>query len=210
MDAGGRSPPNEQPVASAQSSARLSRPPPLLHRHHVQPALDGDRRRRRTERARHLGRLRRSGCSCRWCSPSSNCRRAIRTKAACTSGASAPSARSPRSSPAGPYWATNLPYFPVAAVLCRRRTRLFIGGPSWQAWSSNSTYFIAASVAGLTLAVSLNILGLNIGKWLTNAGALAAWIPAGAADRSSALCSLVAVSDPPRRSTPHSLCRAPA
>jgi amino acid transporter len=56
---------------------------------------------------------------------------------------------------------------------------LFVGGASWQAWSSNSTYFITVSMLGLGVAVILNVLGLNIGKWLNNAGAVCAWIPAG-------------------------------
>jgi amino acid transporter len=75
------------------------------------------------------------------------------------------------------YWGTNLPYFPSLLYFAAGNA-LFVGGPSWQSWSSNSTYFITASMAGLALAVMLNILGLNIGKWLSNAGAIAAWIPA--------------------------------
>jgi amino acid transporter len=76
------------------------------------------------------------------------------------------------------YWGTNLPYFPSLLYFAAGNA-LFIGGPSWQAWSTNSTYFITASMAGLALAVTLNVLGLNIGKWLSNAGGVAAWIPAG-------------------------------
>jgi amino acid transporter len=33
------------------------------------------------------------------------------------------------------------------------------------------------AVAGLTIAVALNVVGLNIGKWLSNAGAISGWIP---------------------------------
>jgi amino acid transporter len=75
------------------------------------------------------------------------------------------------------YWGTNLPYFPSLLYFAAGNA-LFIGGTSWQAWSTNSAYFITMSMAGLTLAVTLNILGLDIGKWLSNAGAIAAWIPA--------------------------------
>ena len=35
------------------------------------------------------------------------------------------------------------------------------------------------SMAGLALAVTLNVVGLNVGKWLHNVGAIAVWIPAG-------------------------------
>jgi amino acid transporter len=76
------------------------------------------------------------------------------------------------------YWGTNLPYFP-SLLYYAAGNALFIGGPSWQVWSTSSAYFITVSMAGLALAVTLNVLGLNVGKWLNNAGAIAAWIPAG-------------------------------
>src|SRR6185295_7840766 len=55
---------------------------------------------------------------------------------------------------------------------------LFIGGPAWQSLSANSTYFIAVAAAGLTIAVTMNVVGLNVGKWLNNVGAIAGWTPA--------------------------------
>jgi glutamate:GABA antiporter len=74
------------------------------------------------------------------------------------------------------YWSCNLPYFP-GLLYYAAANALFVGGPSVQALSSNSAYFLAVSVVGLTAAVTLNVLGLNIGKWMTNVGALAAWVP---------------------------------
>ncbi len=76
------------------------------------------------------------------------------------------------------YWATNLPYFPSLLYFAAGNL-LFVGGPSWQAWSSNSTYFMTTAVIGLAFAVSVNVVGLDIGKWLNNAGGMAAWIVAG-------------------------------
>jgi amino acid transporter len=76
------------------------------------------------------------------------------------------------------YWATNLPYFPSLLYFAAGNL-LYAGGASWQAWSSNSIYFVTASMIGLALAVSLNVVGLDIGKWLSNAGGVAAWIVAG-------------------------------
>jgi amino acid transporter len=76
------------------------------------------------------------------------------------------------------YWTTNLPYFPSLLYFAAGNV-LFVGGPSWQAWSNNSAYFMTVSMLGLGLAVTLNVIGLNIGKWLSNAGAICAWIPAG-------------------------------
>lgn len=74
------------------------------------------------------------------------------------------------------YWSANLPYFPGLLYFAAANA-LFVGGPSAQALSSSSTYFLVVSVAGLTAAVALNVVGLNIGKWMTNVGALAAWVP---------------------------------
>jgi amino acid transporter len=77
------------------------------------------------------------------------------------------------------YWGSNLPYLPGVLYFAAANA-LFIGGPSWQTLSSNSTYFIAVAMAGLTIAVALNVVGLNVGKWLNNVGAVASWIPAAA------------------------------
>ncbi|MBZ5559515.1 MAG: APC family permease [Acidobacteriia bacterium] len=75
------------------------------------------------------------------------------------------------------YWGSNLPYFPGLLYFAAGNA-LFIGGPSWQSLSSNSTYFILVSMTGLVVAVGLNVVGLNVGKWLSNVGAMATWIPA--------------------------------
>jgi glutamate:GABA antiporter len=76
------------------------------------------------------------------------------------------------------YWGSNLPYFPGLLYFAAANA-LFIGGPSWQAWSTNSVYFIAVAMTGLVIAVTMNVVGLNVGKWLNNVGAMASWIPAG-------------------------------
>src|SRR6184192_859356 len=75
------------------------------------------------------------------------------------------------------YWGSNLPYFPGLLYFAAANA-LFIGGPEWQAWSSNSVYFIAVATTGLLIAVTMNVVGLNVGKWLNNAGAIASWIVA--------------------------------
>src|SRR5499425_544079 len=51
------------------------------------------------------------------------------------------------------YWGSNLPYLPGLLYFAAGNA-LFMGGPSWQAWSTNSVYFIAVSMAGLILAVT--------------------------------------------------------
>lgn len=85
------------------------------------------------------------------------------------------------------YWTTNLPYFPSLLYFAAGNV-LFAGGPSWQSWSTNSTYFMVASMAGLAFAVTVNVLGVDIGKWLSNIGAVSGWIPAGALIVLGAVC----------------------
>jgi amino acid transporter len=74
------------------------------------------------------------------------------------------------------YWTSNLPYFPVLLYFAASNT-LYIGGNRWHGLQSSAAYFMAFSVAGLALALVLNIIGLNVGKWLSNAGAIGTWIP---------------------------------
>jgi glutamate:GABA antiporter len=73
------------------------------------------------------------------------------------------------------YWATNLPYFPSLLYFAAGNA-LFIGGPSWRSWSSNAAYFVTLSMIGLAVTVVLNVIGLDVGKWLSNVGAISAWI----------------------------------
>src|SRR5207245_3738602 len=74
------------------------------------------------------------------------------------------------------YWSSNLPYFPGLLYFAAANA-LFIGGPAWQTLSTHTSYFIVVSLSGLALAVALNVVGLNVGTWLTNVGAIAGWTP---------------------------------
>jgi len=69
------------------------------------------------------------------------------------------------------YWGSNLPYFPGLLYFAAANA-LFMGGPAWQAWTTNSVYFIAVATAGLAIAVTMNVVGLDIGKWLHNVGSI--------------------------------------
>jgi len=75
------------------------------------------------------------------------------------------------------YWGSNLPYLPGLLYFAAANA-LFIGGPAWQGLASNGAYFIAVATVGLAVAVAMNVVGLNVGRWLNNAGAIASWIPA--------------------------------
>ncbi len=84
------------------------------------------------------------------------------------------------------YWTSNLPYFP-AVLYFAASNALYVGGTRWNALQRSPLYFVAFSVFGVALALALNIVGLNIGKWLSNLGALGVWIPV------TLLCSVAVV-----------------
>lgn len=75
------------------------------------------------------------------------------------------------------YWASNLPYLP-SMLYFGAANLLFVGGPDWQPLAASPAYFLTASLLGLALAVAVNVVGLEVGKWLHNLGALGQWLPA--------------------------------
>ena len=77
------------------------------------------------------------------------------------------------------YWGSNLPYLPGLLYFAAANALYMFpgGGAASQPLSSNSTYFIIVAMSGLVLAVTLNVVGLNVGKWLNNVGAVASWVP---------------------------------
>jgi len=76
------------------------------------------------------------------------------------------------------YWTCNLPYFP-AVLYFAASNALYIRHNAWGHLESSTTFYIVFSLGALTLATVMNILGLNVGTWLHNLGALAMWIPVG-------------------------------
>jgi amino acid transporter len=72
------------------------------------------------------------------------------------------------------YWASTLPYFP-ALLYFAAGNAAFVAGSHATALTHAPVYFIAVALAGLTLATVVNVYGLEIGKWLNNAGAIARW-----------------------------------
>jgi amino acid transporter len=75
------------------------------------------------------------------------------------------------------YWSSNLVYFP-AILYFAAGNALFMAGNRWQHLSGNQSYFIVFSLLGLSVATVLNIVGLDVGKWLHNVGAVCLWVPA--------------------------------
>jgi len=74
------------------------------------------------------------------------------------------------------YWTSNLPYFPAVLYFAASNV-LFIRQASWQHLSGSATFYIIFALLTLTAATVLNIVGLDVGKWLHNVGAIAMWIP---------------------------------
>ena len=75
------------------------------------------------------------------------------------------------------YWACNLPYFP-AVLYFAASNALYIRHDAWGHLEGSTTYYIVFAIVALGLATWMNLVGLDVGTWLHNVGALAMWIPA--------------------------------
>ena len=76
------------------------------------------------------------------------------------------------------YWTSNLPYFPAVLYFAASNV-LYMREAKWGHLSGNPAFYVIFSLLALGLATWLNVLGLDIGKWLHNLGAIAMWIPVG-------------------------------
>ncbi len=74
------------------------------------------------------------------------------------------------------YWIYTVFYFPGLLLASASMAAYVIGGRG-VALSQNRTFLLSVSLAMLLVAVVLNIIGLNIGKWLQNAGGVGTYVP---------------------------------
>ena len=74
------------------------------------------------------------------------------------------------------YWTSNLPYFP-AVLYFAGSNALYMRGAKWNYLSNDANFYIVFSIVTLALVTFLNVIGLDVGKWLHNVGALAMWLP---------------------------------
>jgi amino acid transporter len=74
------------------------------------------------------------------------------------------------------YWTSNLPYFPAVLYFAASNV-LFMRQAKWEHLSNNATFYIVFALLTLSAATLLNVVGLDVGKWLHNVGAIAMWIP---------------------------------
>ena len=74
------------------------------------------------------------------------------------------------------YWVYTFFYFPgllmASAAMCA-----YIGGAPTAYLAKDRTFLLIGSLLLLFVAVLLNIIGLNIGKWLQNAGGVSTYVP---------------------------------
>ena len=75
------------------------------------------------------------------------------------------------------YWTNNMLYVPTV-MLYFVGVSVFALGPGHAALADNKIFAMVASVALLVLLTVLNIVGLGVGKWLNNAGAIGTFVAA--------------------------------
>jgi amino acid transporter len=74
------------------------------------------------------------------------------------------------------YWIYTIFYFP-ALLLASAAMSAYVIGPRGAALAQNREFLLAGSFVLLAVAVGLNLIGLNIGKWLQNAGGVSTYLP---------------------------------
>jgi amino acid transporter len=74
------------------------------------------------------------------------------------------------------YWTSNLPYFP-AVLYFAGSNALYVRGERWNYLSNDVHFYIIFSIIALAAITIMNVVGLDVGKWLHNVGGLAMWLP---------------------------------
>ncbi|MGH9740700.1 MAG: APC family permease [Candidatus Acidiferrales bacterium] len=74
------------------------------------------------------------------------------------------------------YWIYTFFYFP-GLLMASAAMAAYLGGSHGAYLADNRTFLLVLSFALLIAAVVLNIVGLNIGKWLQNAGGVGTYLP---------------------------------
>lgn len=74
------------------------------------------------------------------------------------------------------YWIYTFFYFP-GLLMASAAMAAYLGGSRGAYLANDRTFLLVISFALLIAAVVLNIIGLNIGKWLQNAGGIGTYLP---------------------------------
>src|SRR6266566_2409839 len=75
------------------------------------------------------------------------------------------------------YWVNNLFYFP-SLLVATAAIAAYAAGPRFVHLGDDAAFIAALSLAGLWLAVGMNVVGLQVGKRLQNLGGYGTWLPA--------------------------------
>ena len=75
------------------------------------------------------------------------------------------------------YWTNNMMYVPTI-MLYFVGVSVFAFGPGHQALADNKIFALTASILLLAVLVVLNIIGLGVGKWINNVGAIGTFVAA--------------------------------
>jgi glutamate:GABA antiporter len=75
------------------------------------------------------------------------------------------------------YWVNNLFYFP-SLLVATAAIAAYAAGPRFVHLGDDNRFIAAVSLAGLWIAVGMNLVGLRIGKHLQNLGGIGTWLPA--------------------------------
>ena len=73
------------------------------------------------------------------------------------------------------YWMSNLPYFP--AVLYFGAASVLFAFAHGQSLASSGIYYASFAVIWLAIITTLNVIGVNAGKWLNNIGSIGSIVP---------------------------------
>lgn len=74
------------------------------------------------------------------------------------------------------YWVSVVAFLPSVLYFIAG-SLIFVGGDAGHPLAHEPWYFVAVSLLCLGVATALNIVGLGVGKWLHNVGAVGAWLP---------------------------------
>jgi amino acid transporter len=75
------------------------------------------------------------------------------------------------------YWTNNMMYVPTI-MLYFVGVSVFAFGPGHQALGDNKIFALTASILLLAVLVVLNVIGLGVGKWINNVGAIGTFVAA--------------------------------
>jgi glutamate:GABA antiporter len=75
------------------------------------------------------------------------------------------------------YWTNNMMYVPTI-MLYFVGVSVFILGPKHESLAENKVFALTASIALLAVLVIMNIIGLGVGKWINNVGAIGTFVAA--------------------------------